>query len=142
MAEDLLLEGKSVVIFVNFSDTADAIARLLGCGMIVGNQTATDRQNIIDRFQKDEDRVVVVNIAAGGTGISLHDLRGEYPRVSLISPCYSAKNHVQCLGRIHRNGAKSDAIQKVLFAADSIEETVIKALQRKVENLTTLHGVA
>jgi hypothetical protein len=49
---------------------------------------------------------------------------------------------VQCLGRIHRNGAKSDAIQKVLFASDSIEEVVIKALQRKIENLTTLHGVA
>jgi len=131
-----------VVIFVNFSDTADALAQLLGCGKIVGNQTADDRQNIIDRFQRDEDRVVVVNIAAGGTGISLHDLRGEYPRVSLISPSYSAKNHVQCLGRIHRNGAKSDAIQKVLFASDSIEEVVIKALQRKIENLTTLHGVA
>jgi len=142
MAEDLLIEGKSVVIFVNFSDTADALAQLLECGKIVGNQTASERQNVIDRFQRDDDRVVVVNIAAGGTGISLHDLRGEYPRVSLISPCYSAKNHVQCLGRIHRNGAKSDTIQKVLFAADSIEETVIKALQRKVENLTTLHGGA
>jgi superfamily II DNA or RNA helicase len=140
MAEDLLMEGKSVVIFVNFTDTATALAQLLECGKIVGSQTASERQNIIDRFQRDDDRVVVVNIAAGGTGISLHDLRGEYPRVSLISPCYSAKNHVQCLGRIHRNGAKSDTIQKVLFAADSIEETVIKALQRKVENLNALHG--
>lgn len=142
MAEDLLLEGKSVVIFVNFSDTVDALTRTLGCGKIDGRQTASERQETIDRFQRDEARAVVVNIAAGGTGISLHDLKGDYPRVSLISPCYSAKNHMQCLGRIHRNGAKSDAIQKVLFAADSIEEVVIKALQRKIENLTTLHGVA
>lgn len=140
MAEDLLLEGKSVVIFVNFSDTVDALTRLLCCDKVDGRQTAMERQTAIDRFQNDESRVLVVNIAAGGTGISLHDVRGEFPRIALISPCFSAKNHLQCLGRIHRNGAKSDAIQKVLFAADTIEESVIKALKRKMDNLTSIHG--
>jgi superfamily II DNA or RNA helicase len=67
-------------------------------------------------------------------------VKGKHPRVSLISPSFSAKNHLQVLGRIHRNGAKSDAVQKILVAAGSIEENVMKAIERKLKNLETLHG--
>ncbi len=81
----------------------------------------------------------MVNIAAGGTGISLHDTNGKRQRVSLICPTFSAKNHLQTLGRIHRNGAKSDAIQKILVAHDSIEEAVVKSINKKLKNLNILH---
>ena len=84
--------------------------------------------------------MVVANIAAGGTGVSLHDINGKRPRISLISPTFSAKDHLQTLGRIHRNGAKSDAIQKILVAADSIEEKVMESINRKLNNLEALHG--
>jgi hypothetical protein len=83
---------------------------------------------------------LAVNVAAGGTGLSLHDTKGKYPRVSLISPSFSAKNHLQVLGRIHRNGAKSDALQKILVAANSIEENVMKSIDKKLKNLKALHG--
>ena len=83
--------------------------------------------------------MIVVNIAAGGTGISLHDVRGERQRVSIICPSFSAKNHMQTLGRIHRNGAKSDAIQKILVANRSIEEHVMKAISARLSNLNDLH---
>ena len=49
-------------------------------------------------------------------------------------------DHAQCLGRIHRNGAKSDAIQKILVAAGTIEEDVLEAIAKKLDNLNTLHG--
>ena len=81
----------------------------------------------------------MVNIAAGGTGLSLHDVMGDYPRVALISPTFSAKDYMQALGRIHRNGAKSHALQKILVAAGSVEETVVKSIQAKLANLNTLH---
>ena len=77
---------------------------------------------------------------AGGTGLSLHDTQGKHPRVSLISPSFSAKNHLQVLGRIHRNGAKSDALQKILVAADSVEEKVMQSIDKKIKNLRALHG--
>jgi hypothetical protein len=44
------------------------------------------------------------------------------------------------LGRIHRNGAKSDALQKVLVAAGTIEEHVMKAIRIKTGNLEAIHG--
>ena len=100
-----------------------------------------ERQAIVDEFQNDESTIVVANIAAGGTGLSLHDCNGDRPRVSLICPSFNAKDYLQTLGRIHRNGAKSDAIQKVLVTSGSIEENVIDSIERKINNLTELHGV-
>ena len=85
---------------------------------IRGGQKVDDRQDIIDAFQRDEEHVLVINTAAGGTGISLHDINGNRQRISLISPTFNVKDHLQALGRIHRNGAKSDAIQKILVASD------------------------
>lgn len=140
MAEELRLEGNNVALFVNFSDTVDALCAKLQCPKIDGRQTATDRQKAIDMFQSDQVEMLVINTAAGGTGISLHDVNGERPRVSLISPTFSAKHYLQCLGRIHRNGAKSDAVQQIIVAADSIEEHVVKSINRKIETMDLLHG--
>jgi hypothetical protein len=138
MTMELVQQGKAVVIFMNFRDSVDALASQLNCPRIMGGQEASARQQVIDDFQNDEKRVLVVNIAAGGTGLSLHDTNGNYPRVALISPTFSAKDHLQALGRIHRNGAKSHALQKILVAAGSVEETVISSIQNKLANLNTL----
>ena len=141
MAEDLVGQGNAVVIFVNFRETVDALCeKLTNCYRIEGGQPAKERQQIVDAFQDDKINLLAVNIVAGGTGLSLHDINGKRPRISLISPSFSAKDHLQTLGRIHRNGAKSDAIQKILVAADSIEEAVMKSINRKLKNLEALHG--
>ncbi len=139
MAEDYVEQGHSVVVFVNFTATAETLQSILQCPAIVGGQTAGERQQIIDDFQDDKEHIIVVNIAAGGTGISLHDVNGKRQRISLISPTFNVKDHLQALGRIHRNGAKSDAIQKVLVAAGSVEERVMKVIEQKTTNLNTLH---
>ena len=138
MARDLVSEGNSVVLFVNFRESAEALAAALDCKMIVGGQSAAERQKAIDDFQADDDVVLVVNISAGGTGISLHDINGERQRVSLISPTFNVKDHLQALGRIHRNGAKSDALQKILVANGTIEEVVMKAVAEKTQKLNDL----
>jgi superfamily II DNA or RNA helicase len=140
MAEDFIDGGNSVVIFVNFTDSLNALIGLLNCPKIDGNQTATQRQQAIDDFQSDKANCIVVNIAAGGTGLSLHDINGVRPRISLICPTFNAKDYLQVLGRIHRNGAKSDALQKVLVAAGTIEEHVMKAIRIKTGNLEAIHG--
>ena len=139
MAQDLINEGNSVVLFVNFRETVDALTKKLNCGRIDGGQSAKDRQKVIDDFQSDKTNVVVANIAAVGTGLSLHDINGNRPRVSLICPTFNAKEYVQTLGRIFRNGAKSDSLQKVLVAAASVEETVMTSINSKLKNLEALY---
>lgn len=138
MVEELRSENKSVVVFLNFRDSVAFLAESLGHhspALIEGGQTASGREAHIQRFQDNKTRLALVNVSAGGTGVSLHDVHGDHPRVSLISPTFNAKHHIQVLGRIHRNGAKSDAVQKVLVASGTIEEDVMEAINKKIERM-------
>jgi SNF2 family DNA or RNA helicase len=146
MIKDLYDEKKSVVIFVNFEDTASGIHKRLikmidpdQIGFIVGGQSDKVRQADIDAFNADKKRVLIVNIAAGGTGISLHDLNGNYPRASIVSPTWSAFSMKQALGRIYRTGAKSRVYQRIVYGAGCIEESICKRVQEKLNNLDTLN---
>lgn len=143
MAEDLLAEGKSVAIFVNFDATLKALVPKLwpkaGLSLIHGDQTAEERQKAIELFQSDESRVILCNTAAGGVGVSLHDVTGKHPRAAIISPDWNEKNLVQVIGRVHRAGGKTPSMQRILFAAGTVEEKVEKSVRKKIENLKLLN---
>lgn len=132
--------GKSVCIFVNFTDTLKEIARLLQTKCIIyGQQSETERSKNINMFNSDKSRIIICNIASGGCGISLHDTNGNYPRISLISPSWSAQDIIQVLGRIHRAMAKSDAEQHILFCAQTFEEKIGMILQQKINNIQMIN---
>lgn len=147
MIEDLYDEGKSICCFVNFQDTVDAITirlekskKLKGqIGYIVGGQSDKARQQDIADFNADKKRVLVINIKAGGTGISLHDLNGNHARASIISPNYSAYELVQALGRVWRQGGLTKSYQRIVFAAKTIEEQACHRVQFRLNNLSTLN---
>jgi superfamily II DNA or RNA helicase len=150
MAKDLEEEGMSVAIFCNYDDTVNALMAKLGTDCVVrGGQTAAVREANIQRFQalrrrraaihmptpsaqdakqalgrvarapdKNEPApgpeikpspFIICNIRAGGVGIGLHDL----------------------------NGSKS--IQRIFFAAGTIEELVCRQVQTKVDRLDLLN---
>jgi len=144
---DMYREGISPVVFVNFRDTLEAIEKKLNesdsfdgkISKIVGGQSKTKRNEQIELFQNDISRVCLVMIPAGAASISLHDLNGNYPRHTLINPSYSAINLLQALGRIHRAEGKTKCIQKVMFAAGTIEEDACKRVQSKLNNLECLN---
>ena len=139
MAQDAVEEGHNVVIFLNFTESLRELSTLLGCEFIDGSTPSEDRNEYIASFQRDETNILVINAATGGTGISLHDTIGNRPRLSLISPSFNAKEFAQVIGRIHRNGAKSDALQKVLLSHGSIEEYVMVAINKKLDNMNIIH---
>ena len=147
MIEDWYDEGISPVVFVNFTDTVEAIEKQLAknrkfdgkIARIVGGQSDKVRQKDIEDFQSDNKRIMIANLAAGNAGVSLHDLIGNHPRGSIISPSYSAINLLQALGRIHRAEGKTTCIQKVMFAAGTIEEEACKRVQCKLNNLECLN---
>ena len=147
MIEDWYDEGISPVVFVNFTDTVEAIEKQLAknrkfdgkIARIVGGQSDKVRQKDIELFQSDVKRIMIANLAAGNAGVSLHDLIGNFARGSIISPSYSAINLLQALGRIHRAEGKTKCIQKVMFAAGTIEEDACKRVQSKLNNLECLN---
>lgn len=142
MAVDLEEDGYSVFVMVNFTDARTRIEGYLAkkgvkFASIHGGQRETERQEGIDAFQRNEIHVVVGMAAACSVALSLHDERHERPRVSLISPGYSASEFSQGLGRIRRVGG-THATQYVVIAADSVEERVGRAIERKMNNLSAL----
>jgi len=143
LAEDALAEGSSVAIFVNFKDTLEAIAqRLMSAGpvaIVEGGQSDAVRDLNIAKFQHNDAKIIICMIQAGGVGINLHDELGGHPRVSLISPGFSAVDLRQTLGRIHRAGSKSPAIQKIIFAAGSVEMRVCALIKKKLAHLDLIN---
>lgn len=139
MASNALEEGVSVVILVNFTETIAALSHALDChDLIVGGQSAAERQAVIDRFQRNESTVVLANIQAGGVGVSLHDPTGQRPRLSIISPTFSAADLRQALGRVHRAGGAA-SIQKICFAAGTVEEHTAEVCAAKLANIDLLN---
>lgn len=142
LAEDFLEQNLSVAVFVNFRDTAHELAEKLGCGVIEGGQKADYRQQLIDDFQAGRTHTLVVNIEAGGTGLSLHHTTAlARQRVTLISPTFNAKSHLQVLGRTHRNGALTDSLQYIVVGAGTVEEEVVAAVDKKCQLMVALHGL-
>jgi len=142
--EDAIEQNLSVAVFVNFQDSIDTIRAALPenvgkVAVIVGGQSAEERQTNIDAFQADQARVIIANIQAGGVGVSLHDLHGNHPRLALISPTWSAVDLRQTLGRVHRAGGQSKSLQRLVYAAGTVEEQVAATVEAKLIDLDTLN---
>lgn len=142
MAADEEQDGNSIFICVNFTDARLRIQmELERAGIpfaaIYGGQGERERQAGIAAFQANEIHVMVGMSSACGVALSLHDERHERPRVSLLSPSYSASELLQALGRIRRVGG-TRAAQKIVLAAGSVEERVAKAVNGKIDNIGAL----
>jgi superfamily II DNA or RNA helicase len=140
MAEEAVEDGMSVAIFVNFTETINALSKRLNTKCIVWGENKDDeRDKNIESFQADVSRVIIINVKAGGSGLSLHDLNGTYPRIAIISPTPSAVDLRQVLGRVWRDGSKTKAVQKIVFVANSPEEDTCERVKAKLENLDVIN---
>lgn len=132
--------GYSIVVFVNFIDTMNYLAHYFNTECLIhGGQSLQDRQDSIDRFQENKSNIIISIIQAGGVGISLHDIHGGHPRMSVISPTWSGQDTQQALGRIHRAGSKSPALQRMVYVAGTFEERICELIQSKLKNITGIN---
>lgn len=141
-AAELVEDGYSVFAMVNFTDARKRIEERLKAkktpfASIYGGQPERERQEGIDAFQANCIHIMVGMASACSVALSLHDEKHERPRVSLISPGYSASEFSQGLGRIRRVGG-THATQYVVIAAGSVEEKVGRAIEAKMGNLSAL----
>jgi len=140
MIEEAKEEGFSVAVFVNFTETLNALAARLGTTCIFDGKTSDKvRDRNVELFQEDKERVILVNVQSGGAGLSLHDLNGNFPRMSIISPSYSPVFMRQALGRIWRDDAKTKSVQRIVCVANTVEENVCRNVQQKLDNLDLLN---
>lgn len=138
LIEEYIENGYNVVVFVNFLETIDKISKKFNTKCIVsGNISSDDIDKNIKDFQENKTNLIICTVQAG-KGISLHDIHGR-PRVSLISPSFSAVDLVQVLGRIVRAEMKSPAIQRLIYTADTCEEAICNNVKGKLEFTSKLN---
>jgi superfamily II DNA or RNA helicase len=140
MVEESIESGMSVVVFLNFSASIDALSQRINTKCVFdGRLKDKIREQNKKDFQSNKERVIIINSSAGGVGLSIGDETGEFPRISIISPDDSAVKMKQVQGRIWRENSKSKSIQRFLYISGTIEETVANNVKQKLDNLDLLN---
>jgi hypothetical protein len=141
LGQDFLDKGFSVVFFVNFRQTIDELCKRFPEAKVVDGtpESVAVRDANVAEFQANQCRVLVVNNEAGGVCLSMQDLDGLHPRAGLVMPCFSAVTMRQVFGRLPRDGGKSTAHYRVLFAEKTVETQIYRALRAKLNNLDALN---
>lgn len=104
---------------------------LILTGDVVKN---SDRDNIIEKFQRDDDeyRVLISNPKVGGIAIELDDKFGTRNRYMYILPNYHYIDLLQAMGRIHREGTQSDAVIRFIYSKSfPFESSILKSMAEK-----------
>lgn len=129
IADILSVPGRKVILWSNYIRTIeDLLRRFEGSVAIYGATAAEERQKIARRFQEDPDtRLLIANPAAAGTGFTL--TAASYTIYESLSWRYD--HYAQSQDRNHRIGQEMPVTYLRLLAANTIEEAVVSALQRK-----------
>jgi SNF2 family DNA or RNA helicase len=130
--------GKPIVVFAQSRQLIELASKRLEKdkiphGMIVGGQTADERQNVIDRFQRGDYQAVLATVQAGGVGITL--TRAD--TLVFLQRSWSMVDNSQAEDRVHRIGSEIHESITILdiVSKDTIEEGQRLALQAKTDRL-------
>jgi SNF2 family DNA or RNA helicase len=130
---DIIDAGKKVVIFARFLPEIKAILKILEdmrleYSYITGEVPNEQRGEQVRAFQEDPNRkVFVAQIQTAGLGITLH----AADTAIFYSVDFNYANYSQARARIHRIGQKNNCTYIHLIAKNTVDEHVLKALQRK-----------
>jgi len=145
--------GRSVAVFISYTQTKRSLLEGITTGplaipigeieFIDGQQKADERDFVVNSFQSDHLRVLICQIKAGGTALSLHDVCGR-PRTSVIFPTWSAIDFKQALGRVDRASSQSQAIQELLYVRPSnpLDPEDAEKLRTMIQNDIPLSSVS
>jgi SWI/SNF-related matrix-associated actin-dependent regulator 1 of chromatin subfamily A len=87
-----------------------------------------DRQHAVDSFQTDpKSRVIVLNIQAGGVGLTLT----ASSDVCFVQQGWTPGEHDQCEDRAHRIGQKNSVQAWYLIGANTIDEDIYDLIEAK-----------
>ena len=128
-AENILEQGKKVIIFTNFTDTLQSIYQHFGKKAVYldGSCSNSQRQQAVDLFQNDEKvQVFVGNLKAAGVGLTL--TAAEVVIMNDLS--FVPAEHAQAEDRAYRYGQKSNVLVYYPLFDNSIEGAIYDILNK------------
>jgi SWI/SNF-related matrix-associated actin-dependent regulator 1 of chromatin subfamily A len=139
LAENIIEQGKKVIIFTNFTDTLNQIYNHFGKTAVYldGSCSKFHRQNSVDEFQtNDKIKVFVGNLKAAGVGITLTSAEA----VIMNDLSFVPAEHSQAEDRSHRIGQKNSTSVYYPLFENTIEGAIYDILNRKKKIISTVMG--
>lgn len=141
LCEPILRSGKKVAIFTNFEGSRKALIEALqstlnqiGGGRVVhisGGQNLKQRQDAINNFKdlNSDARAIVINIAAGGTGLDFPNIVDE---VFVNDFDWSPARDKQAQGRFLRINSENDINITYTIAGGTEDEEMYEKVKSKI----------
>jgi len=137
--ENILEQGKKVIIFTNFTDTLQTVYQHFSKHAVYldGSCSNSVRQQAVDKFQNDEKVTVFVgNLKAAGVGLTL--TAAEVVIMNDLS--FVPAEHSQAEDRAYRYGQKSNVLVYYPIYDNTIEGAIYDILNKKKEIIRTVMG--
>ena len=139
LAENIIEQGKKVIIFCNFTESLNRICEHFGKSAVKldGSMTKTSRQHSVDEFQTNEKiKVFVGNIKAAGVGITLTAAEA----VIFNDLSFLPSDHAQAEDRAYRYGQKNNVLVYYPIYDNSIEGIIYDIINEKKKVIATVMG--
>jgi SWI/SNF-related matrix-associated actin-dependent regulator 1 of chromatin subfamily A len=138
-AENIIEQGKKVIIFTNFTDTLQLIHNHFGKQSVYldGSCNKVQRQYAVDQFQDNEKiKVFVGNLKAAGVGLTLTS--AEVVIMNDLS--FVPAEHAQAEDRAYRYGQKNNVLVYYPIFENTIEGVIYDILNTKKKIIGTVMG--
>ncbi len=133
LIETLILEGRKILLFSQFTTMLDLISGELkkrGLNHLMLTGASKDRASLVDKFQGGDAPIFLISLKAGGTGLTLT----EADTVIHYDPWWNPAVERQATDRAYRIGQKKPVFVHKLICQDTVEGK-IHALQQKKGDL-------
>jgi SNF2 family DNA or RNA helicase len=140
MAEEILAEGHSILIFSQFTQHLDIVKKAiqkLSVHQYYLDGGTKDRMAVVTAFQDDvRPAVFLISLKTGGVGLNL--TRANY--VFLLDPWWNPAVENQAIDRCYRIGQSDPVTVYRFISKDTIEEKImkLKALKKQIEESVIL----
>jgi superfamily II DNA or RNA helicase len=130
---EVLSAGHKALVFSQFTTLLGIVRERLereGIAYAYLDGSTTNRQEVVERFQDDEDcPVFLLSLKAGGTGLNL--TAAGY--VFLLDPWWNPAVEAQAIDRAHRIGQTRPVMAYRLVAKDTVEDRILELQDLKRE---------
>lgn len=132
--------GHKVVVFFNFLTGIELVAERLtelGIGYVEMTGATTNRQKVVDTFQKSADcMVMLMTLKTGGVGLNLT----AADTVFIFEPWWNKAAEEQAINRLHRIGQTQKVLAYSIITQGTIEDKILTLQQQKAELFEGLIG--
>ena len=130
MIDELVNEGRTIILFSQFTQMLDILARELGnrgIDFVKLTGKTRKRQEAIDAFQSGQVPLFLISLKAGGTGLNLT----AADTVIHYDPWWNPAVENQATDRAHRIGQDKPVFVYKLIADNTVEDKIVAMQARK-----------